>query len=193
LQESLVVNDKTQDQIVLAVELLTADGKTRFVQATTHLKSSKSPKGEALREQQIAEVLDRVAAEMGTERVLLNTDLNSSHVTLVGGAKPLEEGQPMPEGDDSYKPLAYPAIVQDPRFGFRSAYQAVQGKEPWATSVKIRPDKKYQYCIDYLFASQDVQPQSVLQVYQPGDVPDIAFPNADYPSDHMCIVADYIV
>lgn len=193
------VDGKQWEQVVLGIELATKDGKTRFIQACSHLKSDKKPEGEVLRQKQAADILAKLAAHFGTDTpLILNMDLNSSNVPLYKGSRPLKAGEEV--GKDSYEPLVYPDILRNEAFGLKSAYKEVQGSEPWATSAKWRPegppenpDKKYEYCIDFIFVSKQITPVSVLEVFRPDQIPADAFPSADYPSDHELIAAELIL
>lgn len=202
VKDHIYVDGKLQDQVVLMVKLncLAAKGKS-LVYVTAHLKSDKKPAGEILRVKQTQNLLERLEREFPSAGVdlpvVFGVDLNSSHVALDGGKRPLPAGAPL--NDKSYRPEVYPLITSDPRFGFQSAYKAVQGKEPWATSVKIRPGKKegtldkFEYTIDYIFVSKNVTPTDVLRVYQPAEVPEKAFPSALYPSDHELVAAKLVI
>lgn len=192
LKDHIVVDGEKMPQALLAVKLKHVKTGKTFVHCVIHLKSDKKPAGEKLRVKQLNYVLDTLEKTFGTEiPLILNSDLNSSHVPLVGGAVALKKGEPRPAG--TYEPEVYPLAMSDKRYEFTSAYKVVLGDEPWATSIKERPDKKYIYTIDYIFCSKNVKPVAVLDVFPEEAVPEESFPSELYPSDHECVVADVML
>merc|ERR1712241_1379244 len=94
LQGHVVADGKKTQQALLAVELTHNESKQKYVQCAIHLKSDKKPKGEVLRLAQIKNVLEELEKNFGTDLPLvMNSDMNSSHVTLVGGARALKDGE----------------------------------------------------------------------------------------------------
>jgi endonuclease/exonuclease/phosphatase family metal-dependent hydrolase len=116
------------NQPALIVELRTSD--VRCIVATTHLKATKTPEGEAIRQHQISQLLSyigRIRRTPDTPVILLG-DLNAMPVanTEVGA------------------PLTYNTIINSD-LGFKSAFDTAL-----PTTIKSRGGKLTSRCIDYI-------------------------------------------
>lgn len=116
------------NQPALIVELRTSD--IRCIVATTHLKATKTPEGEAIRQHQIGQLLSYIARIRRTPDtpVILLGDLNA-----------------MPVADPEVgAPLTYNTLINSD-LGFKSAFNTAL-----PTTIKSRGGKQTSRCIDYI-------------------------------------------
>lgn len=140
-----------------------------------HLASKKTQAGEELRKLQIEQVMGIIKDRFSDKETIIMGDFNGSWTDNKG-----------------VKPLAYPAAIAS---GYKSMYQEVRGKEPEWTSWKTRNVGELKYTIDFIMhnSSGSIQPKGVLDVMPDSVVGPTGFPSWDYPSDHVAMVADFVM
>jgi len=167
------MSDNAEKVTALAVALRRVDNDHEALFVVTHLKSTKSEKGEQHRKRQIALLLGELVANPRGLPIVVCCDLNANPVRNKNG----------------YEPMCYEHMTRE--LGFESAYKLSTGAEPEFTTYKLREHGEDKHCIDYIFLKGSdegrFQVQRVLQI------PDIAqgrIPSWNYPSDHFSIAAE---
>ena len=135
----------------------------------THLKSTKSAKGEAVRQKQIRALLGNggLVQNEGNLPVVLCCDLNANPV----------------QNKNGYDPLCYEAVTEE--LGYRSVYRMAMGQEPEYTTFKLREHGEDRHCIDYILVDDERwSATKILQIPDEGLIP-----SWSYPSDHFSLCA----
>ncbi|KAF0692056.1 Aste57867_16800 [Aphanomyces stellatus] len=158
---------KPGNQIALIVHVTVVDDEIApFLVVCTHLKSTKSREGEALRAIQVEQLLEHLERDHAHLPMVVCGDYNAT-----------------PDTNDEYPALAVPRMADA---GFQSAY-AVAESEPRYTTWKVRPGNESRHVIDYIFFKGDAELVSVVDA--PIEIDDCRLPSLRYPSDHIALVA----
>ena len=158
----------------LAVPLRRVDAEAaEALFVVTHLKSTKSAKGEQHRKRQIDLLLRQLVANPRRLPLVLCCDLNANPV----------------QNKNGYEPLCYEHITST--LGFESAYKLRMGAEPEYTTYKLREHGEDKHCIDYIFLRPSERGRFAVQrVLQIPDIEQGRIPSWSYPSDHFSIAAE---
>jgi len=162
-------NDQKVTALAVPLRIDAMDKEVLFV--VTHLKSTKSAKGEAIRESQIKALLgdNGLLRNPRNLPVVVCCDLNANPV----------------QNKNGYDPLCYEALTSQD-MGFQSVYRMAMGQEPQYTTFKKRAHGEDKHCIDYIFVDRDG-----WNVTKYLDIPDGGLiPSWSYPSDHFSLCAE---
>jgi len=166
-------NDEAVTALAVALRRVDCDCDEEALFVVTHLKSTKSAKGEAHRKRQIALLLTELIANPRDLPIVLCCDLNANPIANKNG----------------YGPLCYQHLTQVLRF--ESAYKLSTGAEPEFTTYKLREHGEDKHCIDYIFVKGSKRGRfEVRRVLQIPDIAQGRIPSWSYPSDHFSIAAE---
>ncbi|RHY23643.1 hypothetical protein DYB32_009104 [Aphanomyces invadans] len=148
---------------------ISQDGLPLLIVACTHLKSTKSKAGEAIRLAQVQQLHKHVVDHGGADDpMVICGDFNA-----------------IPSDNDEYDALAIPAMLD---FGWISSYaEAVSA--PVYTTWKTRSRGETKHVIDYIFHNHKLKLLRVVDA--PTDVDSSGLPSRRYPSDHIALVATF--
>ena len=166
---------KNEEKVMgLAVPLKIRAINESILCVVTHLKSTKSEKGEQLRERQINLLLKELIKNENNLPVILCCDLNANPVVNKKG----------------YDPLCYNSIVSADNLNFSSVYKMANGEEPQFTTFKLREHGTDKHCLDYIFVKGGKwKVTKVLEIPKAPENAKALIPNWNYPSDHFSICA----
>lgn len=162
---------------VAAAQQLILDNKWSLTAVATHLKAGLAQQNEAMRVGQAKALLWQL---WGHENVILLADLNAH-------CRPWLNDQNV-----EVKPQAYPLLTKE----LRSVYNQVLGDEPDFTCWGGFSGRDVRGVFDYImFRGSIFSPLCVLGTPSGQDVLQIPerLPNPDHPSDHVPMVADFIM
>lgn len=179
LSHTLKVWEVASNQVALALRLedRLADGKSIAV-ATTHLKARQGALLSTLRNEQGKDLMAWLERSMngdgGPTPILLTGDFNADpnepvYATVTSGVK----SSSLPRLSSAYP---HGAEAED---------------DDDFTTWKIRETGEQKYVLDYIFHSEGLEVEAVLQMPSEADVGPARLPSLRFPSDHLSLVADF--
>lgn len=162
---------------VAAAQPLIIDNKWRFTAVATHLKAGLNQQAETMRVGQAKSLLWQL---WGHENVIILADLNAHCRAWLNDEKV------------EVKPQAYPLLTDE----LWSCYKEVLGDEPDFTCWGGFAGRDVRGVFDYIMYRGDIlSPVSVLKTPAGADVLRVPerLPNAEHPSDHVPMVADFLL
>ena len=181
-QESVTLknsNGRKTNQVAIYVVLETVDGSRQVSVAATHLKAKPGSRNASIRFEQGKDLLQYLSTKDKDCPLVVCGDFNA----------------------DSSEPII--SAFQDSELDLVSAYRSLSadGLEPPYTTWKIRgsqdntaPLVEVAHTIDYIWhTKQKLAVHSLLEFPSGEEIGENRLPSAQYPSDHLALVADFII